>query len=261
MIKQTLLAMCIFCTLQLSAQALPPMPDGVKRVLIMSDGAKLYPAGHIASQHQVDATKGQANALAATVSDQAEQIYSLTTEVASLGEQVADVAKNGIWLMEAYTNSIGILSGIPQYAGSIEIVDLAVSPSQVVVTGWCSQKPLVASQLAMVGAAPSDLGSFSDLEFTCSYPTTVPLPPTKTSGYCYTWTAPISVNRFFKIIATKSSTTGENNGMPIYGPLSVNGAPGRTVSIEAIDAATQQPTTLTFINGVLVDPIAVNMQD
>ncbi len=249
MIKQPLLAMCIICTLQLSAQGLPPMPANVARALITTDGKEVYPKGAIASGQQVKAVESKADAVSAKVSAQEAELTTMQTTIDSLTAEINDATRDGIWWLQAYANSISVLTGIPPYTGELQIVDLKFTEAEAVITLWCSQVPAAASQLEMMGS--TTLSGFKTEKWVCSYPTTVPNPADKTSGVCYTYTsARPQGQHFWKVVASPDGAVSDGYGFPIYGGLSVNGAKGKTVTITADDG-----TVLNFVGGVLVDDL------
>lgn len=251
------------CTLLLAALALalqadtPPSPY---RYTLMTDGATIFPRGIVASTAEVGAATNQAARLSVAVEEQRTQVADLITRVETLSADVADLSKDGVWVLEGYINSIGLLSGTPEYDGTIEIVHLTVATNgdgshHLTLYAAFDPAPVTASQVAMVGNA--SLGTdFADLTYTCSYPETVgnPKNPSDTRAV-YTfeadYTAPAG---FAKIVSVEGSATGVGDYLPVSGGLSINGINGATATVTADDG-----TVLLFKGGILVEaePIAV----
>ena len=242
---------------QLLAQEVPPSPY---RYMLMTDGVEVFPKATLASATQVSNATNKVEVLKAQVAAQQSQVTTLLKRVEAVEDTVADVSKDGVWVLEGYINSIGVLSGMPEYDGTISIVHLTVTKNDngtrhMTLYVAFDPAPVNAQQVAMVGNA-SLADEFGEVTYTCSYPTTVANPKDATDTRAiYTFEADYAgAAGFAKIVSTEGAAAGVGDYLPVTGGLSMNGIQGATATITADDG-----TVLRFLGGVLVEdePIAL----
>lgn len=255
-------ALCALA-LPLAAQevtgSLPPSPF---RYMLITDGAEVWPKDTLATKSEVAGATNAVATVSADVSSQQAEVAALGSRVAAIEETLADLSKDGVWVLEGYINSIGIVSGTPEYSGTISIVHLTVADSTAdstmrTLTLWAAFEPapVTASQVAMVGnTSLSD--AFGDLTYVSSFPATVSNPnDASDTRAIYTFAAdyPKSASAgFAKLVSVPGSGVGVGNYLPVSGGLSINGVNGATATITADDG-----TTLTFMGGILVESTPV----
>lgn len=241
----------------LAAQSTPPTPY---RYQLVTDGQTIWPLDTVATKASVNAATNQVAGVEASVANLAGLTEALGARVDALEAALDDLGENGVWALEGYVNSIGLLSGTPEYEGEIEIVHLTVAPSTAdtaksTLTLWVafSPAPVAASQVAMVGTATLD-DAFADVTYVCSYPTAVGNPnDSADTRAVYTFAADLpKQSGFAKIVATEGSAVGVGDYLPITGGLSVNGVNGVDATIAADDG-----TALVFKGGILVEATPV----
>ena len=238
----------------------PSVPPSPFRYQLVTDGQTIWPLDTVATRASVNAATNQVASVEADVADLAGLTETLGARVAALEAALEDVSEDGVWALEGYVNSIGLLSGTPEYEGEIEIVDLTVTASTTdsakrTLTLWVAfdPAPIAASQVAMVGTATLT-ESFEEVTYTCSYPTSVgnPNDPSDTRAV-YTFAADFpKQSGFAKIVATEGSAVGVGDYLPITGGLSVNGVNGVDATLTADDG-----TALVFKGGILVEATPV----
>ena len=242
---------------QLLAQEAPPSPY---RYMLMTDGVEVFPKATLASETQVSSATNKVEVLKAQVAEQQSQVATLLSRVESVEDSVADVSKDGVWVLEGYINSIGVLSGMPEYDGTISIVHMTVTQNadatrHLTLYAAFDPAPVNAQQVAMVGNA-SLKDEFGEVTYTCSFPTTVPNPKNAADTRAiYTFEADFDGDSgFAKIVSTEGAGVGVGDYLPVTGGLSMNGIQGATATLTADDG-----TVLKFLGGVLVEdePIAL----
>lgn len=237
----------------------PPTPF---RYMLLTDGAEVWPKDTLATNAQVDSAQSEAQSASAKIAAQQAQVAAIGERLSAAEAKLADLSQDGVWVLEGYINSIGLLSGTPEYAGTIEIVHLTVAnsattPGAKTLTLYAafSPAPTSASQVAMVGNS-SLKDEFGDLTYVSSYPETVPNPKDATDTRAiYTFSADYTGSTgFAKIVSLPGSGVGVGNYLPVSGGLSINGINGATATLTADDG-----TVLTFKGGVLVEatPVAL----
>ena len=243
----TALALCVLCgSRAASAAETPPAPPTPYRYQLVTDGVTIWPLDTVATKASVNAATNQVANVEASVADLAGLTETLGSRVNALEATLDDLAEDGVWALEGYVNSIGVLSGTPEYSGEIEILEVtkvAFNPA-----------PISASQVTMKGAAVLD-DAFEELTYTCSWPDTVDVPGETRPVYTFvtTFSTP---SGFCKVVTTEGAAVGVGDYLPISGGLSINGVNGRTLTLTADDG-----TTLTFIGGLLVEATPVTTID
>ena len=257
------LAFSVLCSPFSAAAQTPPAPP-VFRYQLVTDGVTIWPLDTVASKASVNAATNQVANVEASVADLAGLTETLGSRVNALEAALDDLGENGVWALEGYVNSIGLLSGTPEYEGEIEIVHLTVTPSTAdttksTLTLWVAfdPAPVAASQVAMVGTATLD-DAFADVTYACSYPTSVGNPnDSADTRAVYTFAADFpKQSGFAKIVSTEGSAVGVGDYLPITGGLSVNGVNGVDATLTADDG-----TTLVFKGGILVEATPVTTLD
>lgn len=256
--KSVLTVCCLLVAVSAFAQT-PPTPY---RYLLMTDGVDVYPKATVATTSEVGVATNKAAQLSLEVSNQRTQVEALTARVSAMADTLADLSKDGVWVLEGYVNSIGLLTGTPEYDGTIEIVHLTVTANEdgtrhLTLYAAFDPAPTTASQVAMVGVA--SLGDeFADLTYTCSYPTTVvnPLDETDTRSIYTFETDYTGSSGFAKIVSVEGSQVGVGDYLPVTGGLSVNGINGATATVTADDG-----TVLLFKGGILVEAEPVALEE
>lgn len=237
----------------------PPTPY---RYMLLTDGAEVWPKDTLATNAQVDSAQREAQSAEAQITEQQAQVVAIGERLSAVEATLSDISKDGVWVLEGYINSIGLLSGTPEYDGTIEIVHLQVTDSAttqgaktLTLYAAFSPAPTAASQVAMVGNS-SLKDEFGDLTYVSSYPETVPNPKDATDTRAiYTFSADYTGSTgFVKIVSLPGSGVGVGNYLPVSGGLSINGVNGATATLTADDG-----TVLTFKGGVLVEatPVAL----
>lgn len=256
---KTLTLIAALAALPLGAQDAPPMPKPSSyRYMLITDGERIYPKGTLASTAEVNAATNTAANLSAKITAQATAIDGLASRLGEHEATLADLTKDGVWVLEGYINSIGVLSGVPEYEGKIQVVHIEVPDNE---DGTHHMKlwvafdpaPVAASQVAMVGTT-SLSDAFGDVTYTCSFPERVnnPLDPAD-SRAIYTFEADYdSPQGFAKIVSLPGASIGVGDYLPVTGGLSINGVNGATATVTADDG-----TVLTFKGGLLIDPVPV----
>ena len=239
-----------------AARAASEPPPTPYRYMLLTDGAEVWPKDTLATNAQVDSAQREAQSAEAQITEQQAQVVAIGERLSAVEATLSDISKDGVWVLEGYINSIGLLSGTPEYAGTIEIVHLQVTDSAttqgaktLTLYAAFSPAPTSASQVAMVGNS-SLKDEFGDLTYVSSYPETVPNPKDATDTRAiYTFSADYTGNSgFAKIVSLPGSGVGVGNYLPVSGGLSINGINGATATLTADDG-----TILTFKGGILVD--------
>ncbi|MGN0886414.1 MAG: hypothetical protein ACI4RT_05380 [Candidatus Spyradenecus sp.] len=239
----------------------PPTPF---RYMLLTDGAEVWPKDTLATNAQVENAQSEAQSAAAQITAQQAQVVAIGERLSAVESTLADLSKDGVWVLEGYINSIGLLSGTPEYAGTIEIVHLTVTDSAttsgaktLTLYAAFSPAPTTASQVAMVGNS-SLKDEFGDLTYTSSYPETVPNPKDATDTRAiYTFSADYAgATGFAKIVSLPGTGVGVGNYLPVSGGLSINGINGATATLTADDG-----TVLTFKGGILVEAEPVTLTE
>ncbi len=243
------------------AQETPPSPF---RYMLLTDGSEVWPKHTLATDAEVTAAENKADDVSAQVATTQSEVATLGTRLAAVETSLADLNQDGVWVLEGYINSIGILSGLPEYDGTIDIVHMTVAdsentPGARTMTLWVAFDPAPsnASQVAMVGNTALE-DEFGDLTYTCSYPDRVanPRDPTDTRAI-YTFTADFDgASGFAKIVSLPGAAAGVGGYLPISGGLSINGINGATATFTADDG-----TVLTFKGGILVEADPVTLEE
>ena len=153
-------ALCAFAGARAaSAQETPPAPPTPYRYQLVTDGVTIWPLDTVATKASVNAATNQVATVEASVADLAGLTETLGARVDALEAQLDDLGEDGVWALEGYVNSIGLLTGTPEYDGTIEIVHLTVTPSAAdtsksTLTLWAAfdPAPIAASQVAMVAS-------------------------------------------------------------------------------------------------------------
>ena len=257
----TALALCVLCgSRAASAAETPPAPPTPYRYQLVTDGVTIWPLDTVATKASVNAATNQVANVEASVADLAGLTETLGSRVNALEATLDDLAEDGVWALEGYVNSIGVLSGTPEYSGEIEILEVttadnAADPAKTDLTLKVAfnPAPISASQVTMKGAAVLD-DAFEELTYTCSWPDTVDVPGETRPVYTFTTTFS-TPSGFCKVVSTEGAAVGVGDYLPVSGGLSVNGVNGRTLTLTADDG-----TTLTFIGGLLVEesPVAAD---
>ena len=244
---------CLLSAGAASAASEPPTPF---RYMLLTDGAEVWPKDTLATNAQVDSAQREAQSAEAQITEQQAQVAAIGERLSAAEAKLADLSQDGVWVLEGYINSIGLLSGTPEYAGTIEIVHLTVAnstttPGAKTLTLYAafSPAPTSASQVAMVGNS-SLKNEFGDLTYVSSYPETVPNPKDATDTRAiYTFSADYTGSTgFAKIVSLPGTGVGVGNYLPVSGGLSINGINGATATLTADDG-----TILTFKGGILVE--------
>lgn len=259
----TVVGLCALCgSRAASAAETPPAPPTPYRYQLVTDGVTIWPLDTVATKASVNAATNQVASVEASVADLSGLAETLGSRVTALEATLDDLGEDGVWALEGYVNSIGLLTGTPEYDGEIEIVSLAVATSEAdaskdTLTLWVAfdPAPIASSQVEMVGTASLD-DEFGEITYTCSYPETVanPVDGTDTRAV-YTFKADYPKSDgggFAKIVSTEGSAVGVGDYLPITGGLSVNGVNGLSATITADDG-----TTLVFKGGILVEETPV----
>lgn len=245
-----------------AARAASEPPPTPYRYMLLTDGAEVWPKDTLATNAQVDSAQREAQSAEAQITEQQAQVVAIGERLSAVEATLSDISKDGVWVLEGYINSIGLLSGTPEYDGTIEIVHLQVTDSAttsgaktLTLYAAFSPAPISASQVAMVGNS-SLKDAFGDLTYTSSYPTTVPNPKdADDTRAIYTFSADYTGSTgFAKLVSLPGSGVGVGNYLPVSGGLSINGINGATATLTADDG-----TILTFKGGVLVEatPVAL----
>ena len=109
-----------------SAAAQTPPPP-VLRYQLVTDGVTIWPLDTVASKASVNAATNQVASVEASVADLAGLTETLGSRVNALEATLDDLAEDGVWALEGYVNSIGVLSGTPEYSGEIEILEVTTA--------------------------------------------------------------------------------------------------------------------------------------
>lgn len=251
----TLIAAALLAASAAAQTTPPPVPPSPFRYMLITDGTQVWPADTLATDASVNAATNSVATVEATLDSQQQAVEDIGSRLAALEDTVADLGQDGVWVLEGYINSIGVLSGMPEYDGDIEIVHLTADrnpdgTTQLTLYAAFDPAPSTASQVAMVGTVA--LGTdFGDVTYVTSYPQTVanPRDPADTRAV-YTFSAPIGTTAgFAKIISLPGSQVGVGDYLPVTGGISVNGINGADATVTADDG-----TVLTFKGGILVDP-------
>ena len=254
----TALALCVLCGSRAAlAQETPPSPAPVLRYQLVTDGVTIWPLDTVATKASVNAATNQVASVEASVADLAGLTETLGSRVNALEATLDDLGEDGVWALEGYVNSIGVLSGTPEYSGEIEILEVTTadnaadaSKTDLTLKVAFNPAPIAASQVTMKGAAVLD-DAFEELTYTCSWPDTVDVPGETRPVYAFTTTFS-TPSGFCKVVSTEGAAVGVGDYLPVSGGLSVNGVNGRTLTLTADDG-----TTLTFIGGLLVEETPV----
>lgn len=257
-----LAALCSLFTVlcSLASASEPPTPY---RYMLLTDGAEVWPKDTLATNAQVDSAQREAQSAEAQITEQQAQVVAIGERLSAVEATLSDISKDGVWVLEGYINSIGLLSGTPEYDGTIEIVHLQVTDSAttsgaktLTLYAAFAPAPISASQVAMVGNS-SLKDAFGDLTYTSSYPTTVPNPKDAADTRAiYTFSADYTGSTgFAKLVSIPGAGVGVGDYLPVSGGLSINGVNGATATLTADDG-----TILTFKGGVLVEatPVALS---
>lgn len=254
-------ALCVLCgSRAASAAETPPAPPTPYRYQLVTDGVTIWPLDTVATKAFVNAATNQVANVEASVADLAGLTETLGSRVNALEATLDDLAEDGVWALEGYVNSIGVLSGTPEYSGEIEILEVTTadnaadaSKTDLTLKVAFNPAPISASQVTMKGAAVLD-DAFEELTYTCSWPDTVDVPGETRPVYTFTTTFS-TPSGFCKVVTTEGAAVGVGDYLPISGGLSINGVNGRTLTLTADDG-----TTLTFIGGLLVEetPVAAD---
>lgn len=240
----------------LSAGAASAASEPPYRYMLLTDGAEVWPKDTLATNAQVDSAQREAQSAEAQITEQQAQVVAIGERLSAVEAKLADLSQESVWVLEGYINSIGLLSGTPEYAGTIEIVHLTVTnsattPGAKTLTLYAafSPAPTAASQVAMVGNS-SLKDEFGDLTYVSSYPETVPNPKDAADTRAiYTFSADYAGSTgFAKIVSLPGTGVGVGNYLPVSGGLSINGINGATATLTADDG-----TVLTFKGGILVE--------
>ena len=126
--KSTAFAVLLFSVLcsPFSAAAQTPPPP-VFRYQLVTDGVTIWPLDTVASKASVNAATNQVATVEASVADLAGLTETLGSRVNALEATLDDLAEDGVWALEGYVNSIGVLSGTPEYSGEIEILEVTTA--------------------------------------------------------------------------------------------------------------------------------------
>ena len=108
------------------AQETPPAPP-VFRYQLVTDGVTIWPLDTVATKASVNAATNQVATVEASVADLAGLTETLGSRVNALEATLDDLAEDGVWALEGYVNSIGVLSGTPEYSGEIEILEVTTA--------------------------------------------------------------------------------------------------------------------------------------
>ena len=252
----------VFFVVAQSCVALASASEPPYRYMLLTDGAEVWPKDTLATNAQVDSAQREAQSAEAQITEQQAQVVAIGERLSAVEATLSDLSKDGVWVLEGYINSIGLLSGTPEYDGTIEIVHLQVTDSAttqgaktLTLYAAFSPAPISASQVAMVGNS-SLKDAFGDLTYTSSYPTTVPNPKDASDTRAiYTFEADFDGGSgFAKIVSLPGAGVGVGDYLPVSGGLSINGVNGATATLTADDG-----TVLTFKGGVLVEatPVAL----
>ena len=240
----------------LSAGAASAASEPPYRYMLLTDGAEVWPKDTLATNAQVDSAQREAQSAEAQITEQQAQVVAIGERLSAVEATLSDLSKDGVWVLEGYINSIGLLSGTPEYDGTIEIVHLQVTDSAttsgaktLTLYAAFAPAPISASQVAMVGNS-SLKDAFGDLTYTSSYPTTVANPKDATDTRAiYTFSADYTGTAgFAKIVSLPGAGVGVGDYLPVSGGLSINGVNGATATLTADDG-----TVLTFKGGILVE--------
>ena len=239
-----------------AARAASEQPPTPFRYMLLTDGAEVWPKDTLATNAQVESAQSEAQSASAKIAAQQAQVAAIGERLSAAEAKLSDLSQDGVWVLEGYINSIGLLSGTPEYAGTIEIVHLTVTnstttPGAKTLTLYAafSPAPTSASQVAMVGNS-SLKNEFGDLTYVSSYPETVPNPKDAADTRAiYTFSADYTAaTGFAKIVSLPGTGVGVGNYLPVSGGLSINGVNGATATLTADDG-----TILTFKGGILVE--------
>ena len=252
----------VFFVVAQSCVALASASEPPYRYMLLTDGAEVWPKDTLATNAQVDSAQREAQSAEAQITEQQAQVVAIGERLSAVEATLSDLSKDGVWVLEGYINSIGLLSGTPEYDGTIEIVHLQVTDSAttqgaktLTLYAAFSPAPISASQVAMVGNS-SLKDAFGDLTYTSSYPTTVPNPKDASDTRAiYTFEADFDGGSgLAKIVSLPGAGVGVGDYLPVSGGLSINGVNGATATLTADDG-----TVLTFKGGVLVEatPVAL----
>ena len=113
----------VFCSPFSAAAQTPP----VFRYQLVTDGVTIWPLDTVASKASVNAATNQVANVEASVADLAGLTETLGSRVTALEATLDDLGEDGVWALEGYVNSIGVLSGTPEYSGEIEILEVTTA--------------------------------------------------------------------------------------------------------------------------------------
>jgi hypothetical protein len=220
--------------------------------IMMTDGLSVFPTNSAATPTQLRSTEQR-------LSDTEARISSLVI-VATGGMAKASEAYDTVRFLTtpALVATRGFIAsvGARESAGTNQTVrahSLTTGPTNIVIIGTFNKLQSVYSPSINM-RYQLNTGSWASLSnVVCSWPNTVS-DATVTDGwfaYSFTFARPTNAaSAFFQVRSNDVGGSGSGLYMLFYNGVSVNGRNGRTVTVTASDN-----TQLTFVGGVLVDPL------
>lgn len=252
------LSVAILMPLALTAQTLVPV-----RYQVTTDADHVYPAGILATAAEVGAVSADAASAQTANAANAAEAAALRADVDALAADVADATSDGVWALSLFCTSVGFAAQQPDGTSRLEWVTVP-SPTNASAR-FRADNPLDLDRLDLIATVTLDemVDGIPDGTATVTEAGTSDFPD-GTPGWLYTVTLadlPDADSAFFKLVYDDMLVIGTGNTFPIVGALSVDGAAGRTVTVDAVDATTGEPVTLTFVGGLLVDPVAIQTEE
>lgn len=228
------------------------------RWMLQTDGLRVYPDGILANQAEVTTVKASADSLQGKVDANAASASALSARVETLAEQIADATVDGAWALSLFCPAVGFAVKTSDGTSRIQWTKVA-TPSDK--TGaFIADKEIDLSRLTIQVGSPLDVFMANPQKDTTATVTAngTGTFPDGTAGWKYAVAfeeVPGAVTGFYKLVYDDELVVGQGNFFPVVGGLSVDGAMGRTVTVQATDEA-GNPVTLTFKGGLLVEELA-----
>lgn len=257
--RNNLMIAAVFAAGALAAQTVVPV-----RWMLQTDGQRVYPAGILATETEVGEVKAQSNALKEATDANTVAASNLTARLEALRDSVADATVDGAWALSLFCPAVGFAAKTSDGTSRIEWTKVATPDSPT--AAFMANREIDLDRLTLqVGAplsefiarpkrdtsatvTPDGTGAFPDGEPAWRYTVAFAEVPGAAEGA-----------GFYKLVYDDELIIGQGNFFPIVGGLSVNGAEGRTVTVQATDDA-GETVTLTFKGGLLVEELATEAE-
>ena len=228
------------------------------RWMLQTDGTNLYPAGIVAPAADVTKARAEADTLRAATAENTAKAAALTQRVDTLRNQIADATTDGAWALSLFCPAVGFAAKTDDGTSRIQWLTVPTPANSQTGTFIADQSIDLTRLTLEASASVADILANPARDKTATVtPNGTTTFPDGTPAWKYTVTLktlPSSASGFFKLAYDSSLIVGTGNAFPIVGGLTVNGAPGRTLTVPAIDAD-GAPVTLTFIGGILVEQV------